>query len=644
MCGIAGIIGHLNEPNRTALERMHGALVHRGPDAEGFWEAEPDARGRGVLLAHRRLSILDLSPSGAQPMVDRAAGDVVVLNGEIFNYRELREDLRARGHTFRSSGDTEVVLKALVDDNANALTGLRGMFALAFWAARSRRLLVARDPLGIKPLYLARNPDPHGEWSVAFASEVRALLASGLLVEPRLNPLAVGSLVWNGFTIGPETAVEGVVSLQPGEAVVFDETGREVSRRRYWNIPEPDSQTADARSVVAVLEDSVRLHLASDVPLGVFLSSGVDSASVANLAQRSSSERVHTFTLGFEETDHDEGPMARRIAAAIGTDHHEVTLTESQFVGRVDDAVDSLDQPTFDGINSYFMSHAVREAGFTVALVGTGGDELFGGYASFRDLPRAARLARRARSVPRPLTRAAAQLFARLKLGMTAFPQQTRWAKLPDMVDRGDDLIGLYQMAYALFLPAFQDELVSVDVRSALIDGLPAATHSDLRQEIGSRPTLEAVSVLEQRLFLGERLLRDTDAASMSASLEVRLPLVDQVVLAEVNRLPSMLRFDAIGSKSLLRHAGLGGLDPALFQRPKVGFELPFDRWLRNRLGGVIDATLRDPVLVAPTGLCPRSVARLWTAFQDGNPGLYWSRIWAIYAFIRWCHRNHVHV
>ncbi|MGH7296477.1 MAG: asparagine synthetase B family protein, partial [Polyangiaceae bacterium] len=386
------------------------------------------------------------------------------------------------------------------------------------------------------------------------------------------------------------------------------------------------------------------LHLASDVPLSVFLSSGIDSSAVANLARRASGAPVHTFTLAFEERAFNEGDDARRIAAAIGTQHHEVTLTEERFLARLEAGLDSLDQPTFDGLNSFTLSHAIREAGFTVALVGTGGDELFGGYTTFRDIPVLRRWARRTRFVPRRASVAAARLAARAlqRSRAGAFPPQTRWAKLPEMVRAGGDLVSLYQLAYALFLPDAQRQLLGDDAVGALSDGLPAAMHARLEDEIRSRSALSAISVLEQRLFLGERLLRDNDAASMAASIEQRLPLVDQVLLTHVDRLADDVRYSPVGRKAVLRRVGLRGLDPALFERPKSGFVLPFDRWIRHGLHRTIDDTLRDASAVRAAGLRPEPVVRLWRAFVDGAPVVYWSRVWAVFVLVRWCQRQGV--
>src|SRR5277367_5536795 len=411
MCGIAGIIGRVDNLNRAALERMNDAIAHRGPDASGTWVSEPDSRGWGALFAHRRLSILDLSPAGAQPMVDPATGHVIVFNGEIYNFRDLRARLVAEGQELRSTGDTAVMLRALSLHGPAAVGWLRGMFAFASWDPKERRLLLARDPLGIKPLYLARSSDPDGGWSLAFASELRALLASGLLGAPRLDPQAVASSVWNGFVVGPHTAVKGVELLWPGRLLEFDGAGKEFRQHDFWRVPgrAPDP-IMDEDGLAAILAEGLRLHLASDVPLAVFLSGGVDSSVVANLAQLAAESPIHTFTLAFEEHELNEGPIARRIAAAIGTQHHEVVLTEAGVVENLEQALDSLDQPTFDGLNAYYISHAIRAAGFTVALSGTGGDELFGGYASYRDLPALHRWSRRAALVPRSLQTALARL------------------------------------------------------------------------------------------------------------------------------------------------------------------------------------------------------------------------------------------
>ena len=643
MCGIAGILGRVSETNRNALKRMVDAMAHRGPDGEGYWESPSDDRGHGIMLAHRRLSILDLTPSAAQPMVDPVTGAVIVFNGEIYNYTALRDDLIAKGESFQSSGDTAVMLRALSIFGDEAVRKLRGMFAFALWNARDRRLSIARDALGIKPLYLARNSDPDGDWSIIFASELRAILASGLLGKPRLNPRATASLVWNGFVVSPETAVVGIEAVWPGQLLVFDQSGQIERSEDFWSISQ-NCHAAPDRPFLQTLEESMRLHLQSDVPVGIFLSGGVDSAAITNLAQRFSGEPVHTFTLAFEEEEYNEAVNARRVADALGTQHREVLLTEGQFVAQLEEALDSLDQPTLEGINCYHISRSVRDAGFKVAIAGVGGDELFGGYSSFQNLSILSRWLKRMHYVPSGLTLELARMVTSfLQPNTQGLPPMTRWAKLPEIVKRGDDLISLYQLAYALFIPEFQRQLLSNIIADNAIDGLPLAMHSRLLSETHARSALAVVSVLEQRLFLGERLLRDTDATSMAASIELRMPLVDQVVVEHANQLGDQDRFSPLGQKSVLRRVALRGLESDAFELPKKPFVLPYDRWLRRGMSKVVDQMMRDPVAIAPTGLNPDAVTRLWLAFLDGAP-IYWSRVWAIYVLIWWCHRHKVYL
>lgn len=644
MCGIAGIIGRQNRANSEALRRMSRALAHRGPDGEGLWQSPADEKGWSIMLAHRRLSILDLTSSASQPMTDDVTGHVIVFNGEIYNYLDLRARLASEGHTFQSTGDTTILLRLLSVHGLQAVRDLRGMFAFAFWDSERRKLALARDPLGIKPLYLIRNSDSYSEWSVIFASEVRAILASGLLGKPSIDPLAIASVAWNGFVVSPNTAVKGIETVWPGQIRIFDSEGKEEPSDQYWSAGRSQtSEFGESTDVALALEECVRLHLASDVPLAVFLSGGIDSTAIANLAHKTSKTPVHTFTLGFEEQEYNEGIAARRIADAIGTEHQEIVLTEQQFLTNLDAALDSLDQPSFDGLNSFYMSQAVAEAGFKVALVGTGGDELFGGYSSFRDLPKLLHWRTFTSWVPDGLVHVAAQFISHfMQSSRGEVPPQTRWAKLPEMVRRDRDLLSLYQFAYALFLPNFQRELLAAGPTDALFHGLTMAMHRRLIDETRSRLPLSAISVMEERMFLGERLLRDTDATSMAASIEVRLPLVDHLLFEIVDQMPDKERYFPLQKKLALRRAGLKGLDPALFDRPKTGFVLPYDRWIRLGLGKVMDQTMRDPEAVKPTGLNPLAVQRLWKAFLDGAPGLYWSRVWAIFVFIRWCHRHSV--
>ena len=637
MCGIAGAVGFVDRGVIEAVERMSDALVHRGPDGSGFWCSTSEMQRPGVVLAHRRLRIIDLSEGGKQPMVDPESGDAMLFNGEIYNYLELRRELESRGSRFRTQSDTEVLLKACERGSAEALRDLRGMFAFVWWNPRTRRVLVARDRVGIKPLYWTIR-ERAGQRVFFFASEVRALLASGE-VERRLDPVALESFLWNGFTVGPHTLVAGVQLLPAGSYLDLDLDARSAPPATFWRAAEQPGHSSDSERLRDELQQAMRIHQISDVPLGVFLSGGVDSSAMTALAARTSHGSVRTFNISFAESEFDEAPHARAVAAAIGTEHTEIKLTEADFRHGLGDALGCIDQPTFDALNTYFVSRAVREAGITVALAGTGGDELFGGYASFGDLPRVAQAGRALGWLPDGALRGAASaLNSLLRNSAGGVPAQTRWGKLGDALCARGDLLTLYQLAYGLFTPDFLRRLFPALGRTVF--GLPAERAAELRELAGSRVGLHSISLLELALFLGERLLRDTDTASMAVSLEVRVPLLDHRVVEETLGLEAATRFAPLGRKQRLRAIGLEGLDPRLFERPKSGFVLPIGVWCRRHLSGQVADTLGDTNMCRDLGLDPDVVSQLWNAFQAGSRGVYWSRVWALFVLLRWCRQH----
>ena len=618
---------------------MHDAQQHRGPDDQGAWTNVAAPPGEGVRFSFRRLAIIDLSPEGHQPMVDPATGNVVIFNGELYNYKALRSELEREGLLFKSKSDTEVLLQAYARWGIEALQRLRGMFAFAIWDQRHRHTLLARDRLGIKPLYMSTIARPANGKTVLFASELRALLAGGL-VERRINPDSIASYVWNGFVVGPETIIEGIQLLAPGTAAVVRANGN-CEFHRYWTLPQYKPTRDGIERVKEALETSVQQHLVSDVPLGVFLSGGIDSSAITALAVRTAGAGVRTFNLSFDEAEYDESAHARAVAEALGTDHVDVRLTQSQFSTQLDAALSSIDQPTFDAINSYFISRAVRDAGMTVALAGTGGDELFGGYRSFLELPRARQASRALAFVPQ-------SILARLG-GLAGFQQmgsrshvapQTRWGKLGDILATKGELVSIYQAAYALFTKDFASELVGGNSPASIVYGLPQSRAREMRDLISGEEILHAISLLELTNFIGERLLRDTDAASMAVSLEVRVPLLDHELVEATARVDTKQRFHPLQGKKLLRDMALGNLPSRLFDRPKRGFELPIAAWCRHALRADIDATFADRDHCRSIGLDPNAVARLWDAFKSGARGIYWSRIWAIFVLLRWC-RTH---
>ena len=668
MCGVAGAIRKIPRDRGetradssailTWVGRASEAQRHRGPDGSGVWESG----GGEVVFGHRRLAILDLSEAGAQPMVDGESGCAITFNGEIYNFAEIRRDLEAQGETFRSTCDTEVILKAYRRWGIDAVRRFRGIFALALWDPRARAAHLVRDPMGVKPLYwTVVRESGSGEDVLLFASEIRALLATGV-VPRRLDPVGLASYLWHGFAIGPGTLVEGV-NLLPAATILTVEvdadsrTQNTLRARQYWKMP----SSADRSSTPADLRDelvrTIGMQLVADVPLGVFLSGGVDSSAVAALAGEVAPGAVHTFTVGFDVPALDERRYAAQVAAAIKSHHTTVVLTEQGFREQLPDAFAAIDQPTFDGINTYFVSRAARNAGITVALAGTGGDELFGGYPSFVDIPRALRASawvpfgngngamHRALTAPISLgARLANQAWWNV---LQTAPPQTRWGKLADVARAAHDPLGLYQVFYEQFTHETQVLLADGAVRAAQKRqqfGLPTPVAEEWRRRIDGSETLHAISLLELSSFVGERLLRDTDAASMAVSLEARVPLLDHVLVETVAGIDPAARFLPARRKQLLRDVALSRLDPAIFDRPKSGFVLPIDTWARQQLQPQMEAVLTDPQLCRGAGMRAGTVRTLWRSFVEGRAGLYWSRVWAVYVLLAWCQTHGVSV
>ncbi len=655
MCGIAGAVGALSQTAagamqnrdvlRNCVQRISDSLRHRGPDGAGLWAAPSNP----VVFGHRRLAILDLSEAGAQPMIDADSGCAITYNGEIYNFSDLRSELEALGEKFHSTSDTEIVLKAYKRWGLAVVPRLRGIFAMAIWDPRQNSVHLIRDQLGIKPLYWTTVRDSTlGQEVLLFASEVGGLLASGV-VERHLDPAGIASYLCQGFVVGPTTIVQGV-SLLPAATVLSIAPGKggqganSHTLQCYWKPPSSSVRPTTAEELRVELANTARMQLVSDAPLGIFLSGGIDSSAVAALASEAQPGAVHTFTIGFDEAGLDESRYAAAVATAIGSRHTNVTLREEDFLRQLPDALSSIDQPTFDALNTYFVSRAAREAGMTVALAGTGGDELFGGYPSFVELPK---MLRAGAWVPRPL---AAAISGANRMGAGVLwnllgqaPPQTRWGKIADVACAAHDLLGLYQTSYALFTRETQSRLAAARVKAAQGSqdfGLPAEVAHSWRARTQGSELLHAISLLELSSFIGERLLRDTDAASMAASLEVRVPLLDHILWEKVAGVDPVRRFSPAGKKRLLRDLALSRLDPSLFDRPKSGFVLPIGKWARRRLQPEMDRLLSDTTLVSRVGLEPKAVKTLWRSYVAGKPGMYWSRVWSIYVLLSWSQKH----
>lgn len=647
MCGICGVIApHHPETAAPAIRSMTAALRHRGPDDEGFLEGDP--RAPGVALGMRRLSIIDLA-GGHQPVWNEQRDVAVVLNGEIYNYRDLRERLTLAGHHFSTQSDTEVLVHAWEEWNEECLAELRGMFAFAVLDMRgqvlSPQLFLARDPLGIKPLYYAQTPR-----GIFFASEVRALLAAGL---PRkLSTDALSSYILFGSVSEPVTMVENVFSLPPGHSMLLlvPDRRRSPRPRPWWNLRSspaandprrPHDYASAARKLRPLLEDAVRSHLIADVPVGLFLSSGLDSSAIAALASREQ-PGIRSFTLSFPGTPYDEGPRARSIAEACGTAHSEIPLEGPDILRHIEQALASLDEPTQDGINVYLVSWAAGQAGLKVALSGLGGDELFGGYPTFRTMPRLRLLAAAAGLLPGFLRAASAPVAEKIASWMLA-PDAARkaagaWRGLGPLPDASF-------LARALF-PPFQAERVAVPrYRPSALDedgttllptwiGWLERTTGEARH----METLAGISWLELRSYMASTLLRDTDSVSMSRSLEVRVPLLDTPLVEFVATLPDKARCRPGAQKALLTDALADILPGGLSLGPKRTFTLPWEEWLRGPLRATVGSRLAEPAPALLPYLKTAGVRAVWEDFLACRTS--WSRPWALYVLNEWCVRN----
>ncbi len=576
MCGINGIFAYsANAPEVDSDELIASreCMRSRGPDAAGVWMS----MDRRVGLGHRRLSIIDLSPAGAQPM--RRGELVIIFNGEIYNYRELRADLETRGRTFTSHSDTEVLL-ALYDELGEAmLDRLRGMFAIALWDGTRRRMFLARDPYGIKPLYYADDGS-----TLRLASQVKALIAGGH-VDRRFDPAGAAGFFLRGTIPEPFTMYRAIRALPAGSFAFVDEHGAG-EPRQYFSIAatlreavDTGGNFTDQQRIEAVHDavlESVRYHMVSDVPVGAFLSAGIDSTTVVALARESGATDLQTMTLRFEEyrgRDNDEAPLASIVARQYGVPHTICELTPSEFKAELPRLFAAMDQPSVDGLNSYFISKAAADLGLKVALSGTGGDELFGGYTSFRDIPRWMPFTSILSRVPGLGTGICRINGALAKRSRHISP------KMGEIVRYGSSYAGAYLVKRGRFLASELPQVLGPEIASEGLQRLDLLCLIESAVTPDPGTPYARVAALESSLYLRNQLLRDMDWASMAHSLEVRVPLVDAHLLECLA--PYLVTRKERG-KQLLAAAARPPLPESVRRRRKTGFTLPIKEWLQQ--------------------------------------------------------------
>ena len=587
MCSINGIFAYGRSARRVCaqeLERTRDYMFKRGPDGKGAWTSQ----NGDVGLASRRLAIIDLSDQALQPMASACGRYVVAFNGEIYNYRDLRTDLEARGRVFRTNSDTETLLHLYALEGAAMVHRLRGMFAFAIWDAKSSSLFLARDPFGVKPLYYADDGA-----TVRFASQVKALIHSGVSRDP--DPAGWAGFFMFGSVPAPLTCFKAIRSLPAGAHVTVTPGGMsdikhyfrptEVFRDGEVAAAARGSNTGAVERIHGALHESVRYHLVADVPVGAFLSGGVDSTALVGLMRDEAHDEIQTITLSFEDfegTKVDESDRAEASADAFATRHRTRRVTSGEFATDLPSFFASMDQPTIDGLNTWFVAKAAHEQGLKVAISGLGGDELFGGYSSFSEVPRAVRYLRYAASVPR-LGRGVRQLLSGRE--MSNFGARIGLSpKHSGLLEFGGTYAGAYFLRRGLFMPwELGAEMARIVPGGALAD-LPDPI-ALIAERLVPEPASDfaKVSAMECSMYMQNQLLRDTDWASMAHSLEVRVPLVDPVLMRalalDLNTVAST------PSKSLLRTSPRSELPTAAEKQPKLGFTLPMDAWL-DKLNG----------------------------------------------------------
>jgi asparagine synthase (glutamine-hydrolysing) len=623
MCGIAGIVERGRPVDRAALGRMTTAIRHRGPDDDGAWVADASDGGPSVGLAFRRLSIIDLA-GGHQPMCNEDESIWIVFNGEIYNFQELRHELEAKGHRFRNHSDTEAIVHLYEELGADCVTRLNGMFAFAIWDTRRRQLLLARDRMGKKPLYWTATSR-----GLLFASEIKALLQHPDV--PRtLDHASLAKYLAFEYVPSPHSILAGVHKLPAAHLLLWRDGRAEV--RRYWDLrfdatgPER-SEDEWAEELHARLRESVRLRLVSDVPLGVFLSGGIDSSSVvAMMAELMPPADIKTFSIGFEDASFDESSHARRVAQHFGTDHREEVLAPRTLVDILPEVARFLDEPFADAsiVPTYLLSKFTRRY-VTVALGGDGGDELLAGYPTFQ-ADRAARFYR----VPRLLhDRLILPLAARLPVSTANFSLDFKVKQFLRGAPYDQALRN--QIWLGAFDPAEQ---------RALLNGgaAPADPYEDLRQALRDAPSgdpVERLIYLYCRFYLADDILVKADRASMATSLEVRAPFLDYTLVEWLGRVPSHLKLRGMTTKYLLKKAMAKRLPPGIAARGKKGFGIPVARWFKGELRELACDTLSESRIRRDGLFHWPAVSRLledhFTGVRDNR-----KQLWTLFMFHLW--------
>jgi asparagine synthase (glutamine-hydrolysing) len=620
---VCGIVGNVlarpdRRPDQKILEAMADRLAHRGPDDAGFVVRGP--AGLGI----RRLKIIDLD-TGRQPMTGEDASTWVVFNGEIYNYRELTSRLSAAGHVFRTRSDTEAIVHAWEARGRDALEDLEGMFGLAVWHEPSQTLVLARDRLGVKPLYYALLPD-----QIVFASELKAMLAHPA-ISRELDVDALSAYLAHEWLPAPQSIVRAVRKLPPGHRLVY--ANGQAKLEQWWDVQYgggAHEEIVGVAHLAAALDLSVRQHLISDVPLGVFLSGGVDSATVAAIARGHTTGRIQTFSIGFEDRSFDESAHARVVAETLGTEHHEQIVGPREALDLVDGLGELVDEPLGDA--SILLSRFARRS-VTVALSGDGGDEVFAGYPTYQ----AHKLARAWQRTPGPFRGGVRGIVDRLPVSHDNLSLDFKLKRfvagaMLDTVDR-------HAMWMGSFTPAEQRELLTAETLARLSAPPSYAALHRIAEGVPATPWLNQVLYLDLKGYLAEGVLQKVDRASMACSLEVRVPLLDRRVVEVAALLPPGMKLKRFRTKHILKKTMRSRLPAAVLDRPKKGFGVPLARWFRGELAPLL-RDVCEPAALRRGGLFrPEAVQRLLDEHQAGHQD-HRKKLYTLLVFLLWS-RSH---
>jgi asparagine synthase (glutamine-hydrolysing) len=621
MCGISGIARITNrETCVDKVRTMNRLIAHRGPDAEGIWS------NNFCVLGHRRLSIIDTSEAGNQPFHSTDKKLVVVFNGEIYNYLELKKELEAT-HTFTTQTDTEVIIAAYNTWGVDCVQHFFGMFAFALWDEEQQHVFIARDRLGVKPLYYAET-----ENGIVFASEIRAILSTEWL-ERRISSNALADYLRYQTVHAPNTIIEGVHMLMPGHRILINQKG--FHTERWWDLVDNRVKLDGAENITSVhkrinelLTSSIELRMRADVPFGAFLSGGIDSSIVVGLMSRISQHPVNTFSITFQEQAYDESPYSELIAKRFNTKHHAIQLSADHFLKTVPEALMAMDHPSGDGPNTYVVSKATRAAGVKMALSGLGGDEVFAGYDVFRRM--------KALETKDWLNRMPLQVRKNVGVLLRAVKPSAATEKLAAAL--AQERIDL-----AHFYPLTRQVLYDTEVKQ-LLRSMPFESNCVqlLAQAVSGvrMPTLSKVSVLEISTYMQNVLLRDADQMSMAHALEIRVPFLDHRLIEFVLGVSDRQKFPHT-PKELLT-ASVGDLIPReIIDRPKMGFTFPWALWMKSELKPFCEEQLK--ALERIEALRYDEVMHLWKRFQAGDKRITWSRIWPLVVLGHWVKQHDAH-